>query len=205
MLARRFPWLALLLPLTLLVVGCSDDKEPEMEVVYHEAYPVQLTDLAGAYLYDAEPQDDPPRSRRDRFGIPVPVEDFQRMRVVVVGSWSPARVLTTYDLGGGNTVHDTTTVLGRLDLEMVLDDDPTRIYRAVIGPQEGAFLTTASVFADWPDGRVEGTALVGHNLDATLTSDLRLSGNQQVLEPAHGTLTEVRLELLEADVLEEVP
>ena len=203
---RRLSWLSLLLALTLLAVGCSSDEDgPEFELVYNPAYPVPMNDLVGTYGYDAEPASDPPRSRGDQVRIPTPVEDFRRLRFVASGSWSPGLVEVAYDFPGGLVVYDTFSINGYLELELALANDPEKIYRARIWPLGDDFTSGNILEADWPDGVVDAADLMSEDIDATLTCVLEIVSNERVLEPALGEVTSVTLELMEAEVLEEVP
>ncbi len=199
---RRLPLLALLLPLFILAPGCSSDDEPEPELVYHEEFPIPLADLAGAYMHADEPQDDPPRSRESTFGIPAQVEGFRQLRLVVVGGgWSSAVVETAFDVGGA-VFYDTLTVSGLLDFRLTVADDPEKVYRAVIVPEDDAFVASALIWADWPGGSVDPADLLLTSLDVALVCRLDIGDEERILESAHGELASVRLELLDADVLE---
>ncbi len=195
--------LILLIGGAMLALGCSsDDEEVERELVYHDSFPVPLETLAGTYAFTAEPQDDPPRLRSSEFAMPEAVADFSRLSLVVEGSWTPGSREIEYNLGGGDVIHDTLAVHGRLQFELTIPVDPEKTYYAVVVPLGEAFYVDVSIVAGWSGGQVNAEDLLGVDLEATLSCAITLGENERLLEPSFGTVTAARLELGAADVYE---
>lgn len=200
----------LLLLLGILFTGCTSSVDPPtLEEVFYESYEVALPALLGNNFIDDRVVS-PPYGRLAEFRLPSPIVRFGSVRMVIGGHWTMGLVEERRYVNGVAYL-DTFNLMANLTLRLRPVETAEKAFEVTLTPyvsgldHSGNFQYTEEFpHLRWWDPQTGGL-LLDTDVIATLTFSGPVSGLRSIISPSIGSITELRLEFLDAVVLKEVP